>query len=83
MHRAQKVRKFCFDVDGTTLEHDGPRITGGEIMDAAGIPRNVGLLFVSEDGSHEVVGDDEVVNLASLVGQFKHCKGIDDGPQES
>lgn len=39
--------------------------TGGEIMDAGGIRRGVGLIAVLEDGTQVQVGEDEVVDLRS------------------
>lgn len=71
--QATERASFCFEVDGTTLENAHPRITGGEIMDRAGIPREIGLVHVVPDGTHVVVGADDVVNLAELAGKFKRC----------
>ena len=39
--------------------------TGGEIMDVAGIRREVGLIAVLEDGTQVQVAEDEVVELRS------------------
>ena len=69
----KKGREFCFEVDGVSYANDHPRITGGEIMDRAGIPREVGLIFVEPDGTQRVVPEDEVINLAQLAGKFKRC----------
>ncbi len=64
---------FCYQVDGVEYVNDHPRITGGEIMDGAGIPREVGLILVDEDGTQRVVPEDEVINLAQFHGRFKRC----------
>jgi hypothetical protein len=38
-------------------------ITGGEIMDLAGIPRDVGLVLILEDGTQAGVAADEEIEL--------------------
>ena len=50
-------------VDGVEFHIEEPTITGGEIMDLAGIPREVGLILVLEDGTQIPVAEDEVVEL--------------------
>ena len=69
----QTRHTFCFEVDGKTFQWEHPRISGGEIMDAAGIPREVGLIHVFPDGAQEVVPEDALLNLAELAGKFKRC----------
>lgn len=54
---------FTLFVDGQEFHIEEPTITGGEIMDLAGIPREVGLILVEEDGTQVPVGEDEVVEL--------------------
>lgn len=54
---------FVFDVEGTTYDHDRPKITGGEIMDIAGVPRSQGLIQVHSDGTTATVAADEEVDL--------------------
>ena len=54
---------FTIFVDGVEFHIEEPTITGGEIMDLAGIPREVGLIMVLEDGTQISVADDEVVEL--------------------
>ena len=54
---------YTFFVDDQEFRVDDPTITGGEIMDLAGIPREVGLLFCLEDGTQEAVGADQVIEL--------------------
>lgn len=70
---SERRQTFCFVVDGTPFEHGHPLITAGEIMDRAGIPREVGLIHVLPDGTHRVVDDEEIVNLAKLAGKLKEC----------
>jgi hypothetical protein len=55
---------FTFFVDGREFRIGDASITGAEIMDLAGIPREVGLLLIEEDGSQRQVAADEVVELA-------------------
>ena len=54
---------FTIFVDGVEFHIEEPTITGGEIMDLAGIPREVGLILVLEDGTQIPVAEDEVVEL--------------------
>ena len=50
-------------VDDVEYRFDHTPVTGGEIMDAAGIPYDVGLLLIDEDGTQEPVGVEEEVDL--------------------
>lgn len=61
---------FVLDVDGTTFEHDRPKITGGEIMDIAGIPYTQGLVQILSDGTTNSVAVDAEVHLVPGA-QFK------------
>jgi hypothetical protein len=61
---------FVFEVEGTTYEHDQPKITGGEIMDIAGIPRSQGLIQVNPDGTTTSIAADAEVHLVPGA-QFK------------
>ena len=54
---------YTFFVDDREFRIEEPTITGGEIMDLAGIPREVGLLLILEDGTQEIVGADQVIEL--------------------
>lgn len=58
-----KHQVWVFEVDGVTYRFEHPFITGGEIMDLAGIPRDQGLVLIHEDGSQETVPADERVHL--------------------
>lgn len=61
---------FVYDVDGTTYHHDRPKITGAEIMLAAGIPSSDGLVQLLQDGSTATVDPDDEVHLVPGA-QFK------------
>jgi multiubiquitin len=54
---------FTFFVDGKEFHVEKETIIGGEIMDLAGIPREVGLILVKEDGTQVSVGADESIEL--------------------
>ena len=61
---------FVYDVDGTTYHHDRPKITGAEIMLAAGVRASDGLVQILQDGSTATVNPDDEVHLVPGV-QFK------------
>ncbi|MCH8837243.1 MAG: multiubiquitin domain-containing protein [Candidatus Marinimicrobia bacterium] len=54
---------YTFFVDGVEYHIEESTITGGEIMDLAGISHVVGLLQLLEDGTQQSVAVDEVVEL--------------------
>lgn len=54
---------FTFFVDDKEFQVAEPTITGGQIMDLAGIDRNVGLVQVLDDGTQRQVLPDEVIKL--------------------
>lgn len=54
---------FTIFVDGKEFHLEQSTITGGEIMDLAGIPREVGLIQILEDGTQVQVQPDEVIEL--------------------
>ena len=58
-----KGKFFTFFVDGQEFHVEEPTITGGEIMDLAGIPRELGLIEVQEDGTQVQVGENEIIEL--------------------
>ncbi len=66
-----KHGSFSFVVEEVEYTVDHPLITGGEIMDMAGIPRDVGLILICDDGTQEVVKAEQRLNLAELRGRFK------------
>lgn len=54
---------FTIFVDGQEYRLEQETITGGEIMDLASIPREVGLIMILEDGTQVQVQPDEVIDL--------------------
>lgn len=54
---------FTIFVDGKELHVEESSLTGGQIMDLAGIPREAGLILVLEDGTQVQVKADEVIEL--------------------
>ncbi len=61
--RGEHGKFYTVFVDDIEYRFDHNPVTGGEIMDAAGIPHEVGLLLVNEDGSQTQVGVDEEIDL--------------------
>ena len=59
----QHGRFHVFFVDDKEFRVQQRTISGGEIMDLAGIPRQVGLLLILEDGTQRPVAPDEVIEL--------------------
>jgi hypothetical protein len=56
-------RSYFVDIDGAEYEFDHEPVTGGEIMDAAGIPHAVGLVQILEDGTQIAVGVEDAIEL--------------------
>jgi Multiubiquitin len=54
---------FTIFVDGKEFHVEQSTVTGGEIMDLAGIPRDVGLILVEEDGTQVQIKADDVIEL--------------------
>lgn len=54
---------FTIFVDDVEYRFDKSIVTGGEIMDIAGIPHSVGLVLINDDGTQERVGEDEEIEL--------------------
>ena len=50
-------------VDDVEYRFDHSPVTGGEIMNVAGIPHSVGLVLINEDGSQTPIGVDEEIDL--------------------
>lgn len=61
---AEARRKFyTFEVDGREYRVETETVTGGEVRDLAGIPREQGLLLIEEDGTQRQVPADEEIEL--------------------
>jgi hypothetical protein len=61
--RGEHGKFYTVFVDDVEYRFDHTPVTGGEIMDAAGIPHDVGLLLINEDGSQTQIGVDEEIDL--------------------
>ncbi len=66
--------QFVYFVDGTEFQHGRPKITGAEIMKAAGIPLEIGLLLCLPDGTQRQVTPEETFRL-------KHCHNFRRAPR--
>lgn len=62
---------YTFFVDGEEYQTEEPSLTCGEIMDIAGIPRDVGLIHVHEDGTEEQCEADETFEFEGPGRRFK------------
>jgi hypothetical protein len=62
---------YTFFVDGTEYHVEQPQLTGGEIMDIAGIPRSTGIVLIREDGSQQQVSENEVIEFKGPGRRFK------------
>ena len=65
-----KGKFYTLFIDDIEYHVDKPELTGKEIMDLGGIPYEVGLLLILEDGTQVQVGEDEVIKL-KLGRRFK------------
>lgn len=54
---------FIFFVDDREFTVHQSTITGGQIMDLAGIPREIGLIEILADGTQQTVPADKVIEL--------------------
>lgn len=66
---ANKV-DFVYEVDGIEYHSDRPKLTGAEIMAAAGIPLAEGLVQLLPDGTTVTIAPTEEVHLVPEA-QFK------------
>lgn len=63
-HTKKRRGKFyTLFVDNVEYRVDKANLTGAEIMDLAGIPKEVGLILIEEDGTQVQVRPDDVVEL--------------------
>ena len=56
---------FGYEVDGASYEYDQPTITGAQIMFAAGLDPQQGLIQILSDGSRVTVNGGDTVNLSA------------------
>lgn len=59
----QDGKFFTFFVDDREFRVNEPTITGAQIMSLAGIPVEVGLQLIEEDGTQRAVPPEEVIEL--------------------
>lgn len=62
---------YTFFVDGEEYQTEESSLTCGEIMDIAGIPRDVGLIHIHEDGTEEQCEANEVFEFEAPGRRFK------------
>lgn len=58
-----KGKFYTIFVDGEEFHVEQSEMTAGEIMDLAGIPRDVGLILINDDGTQRQLEEDEVIEL--------------------
>lgn len=54
---------YAFEVDGVEFRWDEATITGAQIMELAGIPQEVGLVLLHDDGTQETIAPERVIEL--------------------
>lgn len=64
---------YTFVVDGEEYQTEESSLTGGEIMDRADIPYDVGLILIHDDGTEERVGVDEEIEFEGPGRRFKQA----------
>jgi hypothetical protein len=55
--------RYFVEVDEVEVSFEHEEVTGGEIMDRAGVPRAVGLVQILPDGTQQAVGADTKFEL--------------------
>ncbi len=70
---------FTFFVDGKEFHVDEPKITAGEIMDLARIPRETGLVQIFEDGSQKQLSPTRWLNSSrrSTSRKLRDSRGVE------
>jgi hypothetical protein len=71
VYHPEEGRDFPFIVDGKEYLSLEPLITGAEIMQRAGIPPEVGLIEIQQDGTQRPVPPSEFVDL-KRPHRFRH-----------
>lgn len=66
-----KGKFFTFFVDEKEFHTEKSQLTGGEIMDIAGIPHSTGIVEILDDGSQKQIGEHEVIELEGHHHKFK------------
>ncbi len=63
--------EYIFLIDDLEFRVYTPMITGGEIMEKAGIPHETGLLLLLEDGTQRIVLVEEIISVETHKHHFK------------
>ncbi len=58
-----KGKFFTLFIDANEYHVDKGELTGAEIMDLGGIPRELGLILIEEDGTQIQVREDDLIEL--------------------
>lgn len=66
-----KGKFFTFFVDEKEFHTEKSQLTGGEIMDIAGIPRPTGIVQILDDGSQKQIGENEIIEFEGPGRRFK------------
>lgn len=66
-----KGKFFTFFVGENEYHTVEPKITGGQILDIAGIPRSTGLIEIMEDGSQVQINENDVIEFSGPGRRFK------------
>jgi len=61
--QAVEGKFYTLFIDSREYHVEKSELTGAEIMDLGGIPHEVGLLLILEDGTQVQVREDEVIEL--------------------
>ena len=61
--RDVKGKFFTFFVDDKEFHVEKESMTGGEIMDLAGIAREIGLILIQDDGTQVQINADQSIDL--------------------
>lgn len=68
----QKVdEKYKFIVDNVEYQTQEKELTGSQIMDIAGIPHEVGIIQILEDGTQLQIGETDIISLKDSKHKFK------------
>jgi len=66
-----KGKFFTFFVDDKEFHTEKSQLTGGEIMDIAGIPHATGIVQILDDGSQKQIGENEIIEFEGPGRRFK------------
>lgn len=64
---------YTLFIDGKEFHVSESSLTGAEIMELGGIPIEVGLILIKEDGTEEQVKPDDVIEFEGPGRRFKRA----------